>query len=154
MISKGQILVNNNTKVFSFSTFSTSTYWLFDIIVYLIPVSCFPVCRWWHLIILNNIFQTLAQSTALSRLYWTLLSLVFGTTAYILASSANSFISTSMTSGRSFKNIRKRTVPRTLPWGIPLVMFIQVDLEPLTIARCSLPERNSLTQPWILPRIP
>ena len=104
--------------------------------------------------ILNDIFQTLAQPTALFRLYWTLLSLVFGTTAYILASSANSFISTAMTSGRSFMNTRKRTGPRTLPWGIPLMMFNQVDLEPLTITRCSLPERNVLTQPWILPRIP
>ena len=34
--------------------------------------------------ILNNIFQILAKLTALLRLYWTLLSLVFGTTAYIL----------------------------------------------------------------------
>ena len=103
--------------------------------------------------ILNNIFQTLAQSTALFRLYWTLLSLVFGTLAYIFASSENSFISTSMTSGMSFMNTSRGTGPRTLPRGIPLVMFIQADLEPLTITRCALPDRKSLTQPRILPSI-
>ena len=139
-------------RSFSLSTFSSSVSWLFDDMVYLIPLSCLPMCKWWHFMILKSILHIFAQLAAQFRLFWTLVSTIWlDTTAYILASSANNFINTSITSGKSLMNTRNNTGPRTLPWGIPLVTSFQDDCEPFTITLCSLAERNSLIQLSIYP---
>ena len=139
-------------RFFSFSTFSSSTSWLFDVIVYLIPVSCLPIWRWWHLMILNNIFQILAKLTALLRLYWTLLSLVFGTTAYILCVGKQfrkhiydirqviyEYQEENWTKNTSFGYSASDVYPGWLK---------AVDYNSLFSSR-----KNFLTQPWILPHI-
>ena len=89
-------------RPFSFFTFSNSICWLFDIMVYLVPLSCLPMCRWRHFMMLKSILQTSVQLTARFRLLWILfLSAWFDTTAFIFAPSSNNYISTSMTSGKS-----------------------------------------------------
>ena len=42
--------------------------------------------------------------------------------------------------------MRKRIGHRTLSWGIPLVLLIQLDFYPFTATLCCLSVRNSLTQ--------
>ena len=84
--------------------------------------------------ILNNISESIDQVPALLTLLCkgcTLFKLDM--ILYTLASSANSFSNTSITSGKSFMNTKNRTGPRTLPWGMPLVTFLQSDFEPFIV---------------------
>ena len=134
-------------RFFSLSTFSSSISWLFDAMEYMIPLSCLPMYKWWHHMILKSILHIFFQLATRFRLFWTLVSTIWlDTTAYILASSANNFINTSITSGKSLMLTRNNTGPWTLPWGIPLVMSFQDVCEPFTLTLCSLDERNSLIQ--------
>ena len=65
------------------------------------------------------------------------------TAKYILASSANIFISPLVAQDRSFIKTRNKTGPRTIPWGIPDVISVPSDISPFITTLCFLFDEKS-----------
>ena len=142
-------------KSFSNSTFSISRGPVSPLIMYVGIVSCFPMCKWWHFDLLKNIFHVSAQFSAVVMLSCKTILLSSDLTLLNnFSSSEKSFKHTLMTSGRSLIKNRNKIGPSTLPCGIPLVIVLCSDFEPLMVTLCFLSDKNSLTQLNIFPVIP
>ena len=69
-----------------------------------------------------------AQMTELFKLTRILFICLMALTLPInLETSAYSFMTTCINSGKSLMKITKKIVPRTLPWGIPDVTFLKLE---------------------------
>ena len=117
----------------------------------------FPTLRIWHLLVLNFIPQQRFNVLRVSRSFWSWswsASLLME--QYIKQSSANSLTAVpgSTTLGRLEIYIRKRSGPRTVPWGTPESTASSLEWQPSIITLWVLDVRKALIQSRMVPDIP
>ena len=109
----------------------------------------------WHLPGLNSISQVLSQCWRDFKSGWsTWLSCMLVTVRYTAVSSANNLTWDWMFSGRSLMYNKKRSGPRTEPWGTPEVTLTSSDDSPSSTTVWVRPIRNDWIQFKVFPFTP
>ena len=110
-----------------------------------------PMCRTLHLTLLNLVRFAQAHFLILSRSLWvTSFFSSVSTAPHSLVSSVNLLRVHSVPLSMLLTKRLNSTVPRTQPWGTPLVTGVHLDIEPLTATRSVWPRWSSMHSSWSL----